>query len=282
MIACSLRVAKTTGVHVLVGTQHVATRLGVSLAEITGGLAELGALWRMRRPSEIITFVTCTDGNHGQAVAWAAKHLGHRAIVLMPKGSAEARVERVRAQGGQCSVTELNYDATVALAGAQAAEHGWTLLQDTTMPGYVDIPSRIMQGYTAMVDEALEQWAAWVAGGAGGAAWGCTTGDAAPLMPTHVVLQVGVGSMAAAVLSYLVEEAAERAAARGGQGRGAAARPIVLTLEPETAACAFESAKRADGEMAIVEGDLETMIAGLACGVPSDLAWPILWEHVST
>ena len=79
----------------------MAARLGLSLGELTEGLDELGVLWRMRRPAEQITFVTCTDGNHGQAVAWAAKRLGQRAVVYMPKGSADARVERVRAQGGE-------------------------------------------------------------------------------------------------------------------------------------------------------------------------------------
>merc|ERR1719482_2213785 len=167
--------------------EFAATRLGISLGELTGGLDELGELWKMRRPTEQITFVTCTDGNHGQAVAWAAKKLGQRAVVYMPKGSADARVERVRAQGGECTVTDLNYDATVELAGRLATERGWVLLQDTTMPGYTAIPRTIMQGYTAMVDEACEQ--------------ACFT---------HVVLQVGVGSMAAAVLAYLVERAASR------------------------------------------------------------------------
>merc|ERR1719482_1211318 len=109
--------------------EFAATRLGISLGELTGGLDELGVLWQMRRPTEQITFVTCTDGNHGQAVAWASKRLGQRAIVYMPKGSAEARVERVREQGGECTVTDLNYDATVEFAGQMADERGWVLLQ---------------------------------------------------------------------------------------------------------------------------------------------------------
>lgn len=226
---------------------YVANQLGISLVELKDGLTELGALWKARRPEEQITFVTCTDGNHGQAVAWAAKCLGQRAVVYMPCGSTDSRVERVRAQGGECTVTEVNYDATVELAGKQAREHGWILLQDTTMPGYTAIPGKIMQGYTAMVDEACEQ---------------------ADAPPTHVVLQVGVGSMASAVLSYLVE----RAAALGSP------RPIALTLEPQAAACVYESAL--DGSVKTVDGDLDTMIAGLACGVPSTLAWPILAEHV--
>merc|ERR1719264_554332 len=171
----------------------------------------------------------------------------------MPKGSAAARVEHVRAHGGECTVTELNYDQTVDFAFEQAKKHGWTVLQDTTAPDYEEIPTWIMQGYTAMADEALEQMRALDA-----------------VRPTHVFLQVGVGSMAGAVLGYFVEEAA---------GAGVAL-PRALTLEPRRAACAFASAARGDGEMVTVDGDLETMIAGLACGVPSGLGWPILAEHV--
>lgn len=228
----------------------LAQRLGVEL-DAVDGLQGLRVCYEQRFPGAPTTFVTCTDGNHGRAVAWAAKQLGQRAVVYMPKGSAAARVEHVRAHGGECTVTELNYDETVELAFKKAEEHGWTVLQDTTAPGYTEIPTWIMQGYTAMADEALEQLQAL---------------DGA--RPSHVILQVGVGSMAGAVLGYLVEQAA------GGP------RPVALTLEPRNAACAFESARRGDGEMATVDGDLETMIAGLACGVPSALGWPILAEHV--
>ncbi|KAK3264323.1 hypothetical protein CYMTET_26929, partial [Cymbomonas tetramitiformis] len=228
----------------------VAQRLGVDIAECRDGLDGLRQAYFERFPETPTTFVTCTDGNHGRAVAWAAKMLGQHAVVYMPKGSAAARVAHVHANGGECTVTDLNYDQTVELAFAKAKEHGWVVLQDTTAEGYTEIPQWIMQGYTAMVDEALEQMEG--------------------AHPTHVLLQVGVGSMAGAVLGYLVERF------KGLPGQ----RPIAVTLEPENAACAFASARRRDGKMATVEGDLETMIAGLACGVPSALGWPILAGHV--
>jgi diaminopropionate ammonia-lyase len=151
-------------------------------------------------------------------------------------------------------VTEFNYDETVELAFTKAKENAWTVLQDTTAPGYTEITTWIMQGYTAMVDEALEQMAAMDSGAA----------------PSHVILQVGVGSMAGAVLGYLVERSR-------ADGRS---RPVSCTIEPRNAACAFASAERGDGTMATVEGDLESMMAGLCCGVPSDLGWPILAKYV--
>jgi len=119
-------------------------------------------------------------------------------------------------------------------------------LQDTTAPGYTEIPKWIMQGYTAMADEALEQMS--------------------PDIPSHVLLQMGVGSMAAAVVAYLKSALGDRS-------------PTFIILEPTNAACGFASAS--EGQLAEVGGDLETMIAGLACGIPSTIAWPILSEHVT-
>mmetsp|Transcript_13777 Transcript_13777/g.37315 ORF Transcript_13777/g.37315 Transcript_13777/m.37315 type:complete len:817 (+) Transcript_13777:81-2531(+) len=229
--------------------KYMSQRLGFDIKDING-MEELRRRYATRFPDVPITFATCTDGNHGRAVSWAAKQLGQQAKVYMPKGSAQARVAHVQANGAECTVTDLNYDDTVKMAFDEAKRHGWVVLQDTAFEGYTEIPTWIMQGYTAMACEALEQMEAL---------------DGAK--PSHVFLQVGVGSLAAGVLGYLVETAAVGSC------------PVVLAVEPKNAACAFASAMRGDGEMATVDGDLETMIAGLACGVPSDLAWPILKEH---
>jgi len=191
------------------------------------------------------TFVTATDGNHGRGVAWAAKTFGQRAVVYMPKGSAHQRLQHVLDLGADAEITDLNYDDTVEMAFRQGKEKGWAVLQDTTAPGYTEIPEWIMQGYTAMVDESIDQMA--------------------PTMPTHVVLQMGVGSMAAAVVGYLTARLK--------------VHPTFIVMEPKNAACGFKSAQ--EGKLSEVSGDLETMIAGLACGVPSSIAWPILHEHVS-
>lgn len=192
------------------------------------------------------TFVTCTDGNHGRGVAWAAKNFGQRAVVYMPKGSAIQRLQHVKDLGAEAEITDLNYDDTVELAFRQGREKGWVVLQDTTAPGYTEIPEWIMQGYTAMVDESVDE-------------------SSDMPKPSHVLLQMGVGSMAAAVVGYF--------RARFGES------PKFLVIEPWNAACGFASARA--GELQSVGGDLETMVAGLACGVPSSLAWPILWEHCS-
>jgi len=230
--------------------KYMSKEMGVPLEEC-GGIEGLGAKARTNGVSK--TFVTCTDGNHGRAVAWAAKQLGQKAVIYMPKGSAEARVQHIVNHGGECTVTDMNYDATVEFAARQAEDNAWVYLQDTTGPGYFEIPTWIMQGYTAMADEAIDQIKAL---------------DGA--LPTHLILQVGVGSMAGAVLAYMVERF---------QLEGLPT-PITIIAEPDNAACAYESAKKGDGSTVDVEGDLDSMIAGLCCGVLSDIGWPILWANV--
>lgn len=62
-----------------------------------------------------MTFATTTDGNHGRGVAWAARALGQKAVVYMPKGSAQERVNHITGLGAECIVTDMNYDDTVRL-----------------------------------------------------------------------------------------------------------------------------------------------------------------------
>ena len=241
----------------------MAQEIGCDLSKVKGGFKELRSLWEQKFPGKPCTFCTCTDGNHGAAVSLAAKLLGQKAVVYMPKGSAHARVENVRRHGGSCTVTEMNYDDTVDFASATATANGWQLLQDTTLENYVEIPSLIMEGYCLMADEALSQIRNL------GAAMDDVGGPGA-VMPTHVFLQAGVGSMASAVLAYLVE----------AFQANPSARPKCVICEPRDAACMHASAMQADGAAVEVAADEYTMIAGLQCGVPSSIAWPILRTHV--
>lgn len=193
-----------------------------------------------------LTFVTATDGNHGRGVAWTARRLGHRAVVYMPKGSAAVRLANIRAEGAEASVTGLNYDGAVRLAAENAARFGWVVVQDTAWEGYEDIPRWIMQGYGTMAAEAAAQLERLGAG-----------------RPTHVFLQAGVGSFAAAVQGYF-------AALWGAE------RPRTAVVEPSLADCLYRSALANDGEPRTVTGDMPTMMAGLACGEPNRIGWEIL------
>ena len=190
-----------------------------------------------------LTFVTATDGNHGRGVAWAARVLGHKAVVYMPKGSAQERLENIRAQGAQAEITEYNYDDAVRLANRMAQEQGWILVQDTAWDGYEEIPERIMQGYTTMAVEIAQQ----------------LEGE----IPTHLFLQAGVGSFAGGILGYFTALWGEK-------------RPVTVIMEPEQADCLFRTAKADDGQLHFVTGDMDSMMAGLCCGEPCTISWKLL------
>lgn len=193
-----------------------------------------------------VTFVTATDGNHGRGVAWAARELGQRAVVYLPKGSARERLDNILALGAQAEITDLNYDDAVRLAARKGEENGWVLIQDTAWPGYEQIPAWIMEGYTTLAGEIFDQ-----------------LDEAGEEYPTHLFLQAGVGSFAGAVLGS--------ALCRWGKSG-----PVTCIVEPDQADCLYRTAKAADGQMHPVAGEMDSMMAGLCCGEPCTLAWDIL------
>lgn len=196
-----------------------------------------------------ITFVTATDGNHGRGIAWAARELGQKSVVYMPKGSSQIRLDNIRNEGAEASITDLNYDDAVRLANRYAEDHNGVLVQDSSWEGYMDIPTWIMQGYATLVDEAVEQIKAL-----------------GHEQPTHVFLQAGVGSFAGSILGYLVSAFGDN-------------YPVTVVVEPDEAACLFKSMTIADGEPHAVTGDMPTIMAGLACGEPSLVAWGVLRDY---
>ncbi|ROV59794.1 diaminopropionate ammonia-lyase [Vibrio ponticus] len=233
-------------------------RFGLNAFKVLGGSYALGRLLAdhlnmniseidLKTVSEKLpkplVFTTATAGNHGTGVAWAAREMGQKAVVYMPKGSPQASVDRIRGLGAECIVTDVNYDDTVRLASQTADENGWTLVQDTAWEGYETIPTWISQGYITMADEALEQ------------------AQADDMTPTHIMLQAGVGAMAGGVLGYFAD-------ALGADNFKA------IIGEPSAADCIFRSADA--GDMTPVTGDLTSIMAGLACGEPNPVTWPIL------
>ncbi len=198
-----------------------------------------------------ITFVTATDGNHGRGVAWTAQQLGQKAVVFMPKGSAEVRAQAIRATGAECYITEFNYDDAVRHADKYADEHGGVMVQDTAWEGYEDIPRWIMQGYMTMALECMEQ-----------------IREAGRDMPTHLFLQAGVGSFAGSTLGCF-------AAALGDT------MPLTVVVEPHEADCIYKSMTAMDGKPRIVTGDMQTLMAGLACGEPSTVSWGIIRDYAA-
>ena len=194
-------------------------------------------------------FVTATDGNHGRGIAWAARKIGQKAVIFMPKGSSSSRIENIKKEGAQVVVTDLNYDDTVKIASEFAYENNGILTQDTAWNGYEEIPTWIMQGYFTLIDEVFEQLK-----------------NQNKENPSHIFLQAGVGSLAASVQAYLVENFGN-------------ARPVIGIIEPHDAACIYESVKVSDGNLHSKTGNLNTMMAGLACGTPNFLALHILRDY---
>jgi diaminopropionate ammonia-lyase len=197
------------------------------------------------------TFFTATDGNHGRGVAWAAKRLGQKAVVHMPKGSSKTRFDNIAREGAQVTIEQVNYDDCVRMAAAEAAqtEHG-VVVQDTAWEGYEEIPSWIMQGYGSMACEAAEQL------------------RQSGLRPTHVFVQAGVGSLAGAVVGYFANLFPQDP-------------PKFIVAEASAADCLYRGALAGDGAPRLVDGELNTIMAGLACGEPNTISWDILRNHVS-
>ena len=197
------------------------------------------------------TFFTATDGNHGRGVAWAASKLNQKAVVHMPKGTTQTRLQNIKKLGAQVDIQELNYDDCVRLAAKEAAatKRG-VIVQDTAWDGYEEIPSWIMQGYGTMAMEAGEQLKEQ----------GCER-------PTHIFVQAGVGSLAGAVVGYFSNLYKDNP-------------PTFVVVEAQAAACLYKGAVAGDGKPRIVDGDMQTIMAGLACGEPNTISWDILKNHV--
>ena len=198
------------------------------------------------------TFFTATDGNHGRGVAWAANRLGQKSVVHMPKGSTKARFDNIAAEGAQVTIENVNYDDCVRMAAKEAAETPrGVVIQDTAWDGYEEIPSWIMQGYGTMAAEAAEQLKA-----------------AGIDRPTHIFVQAGVGSLAGAVQGYFANLFPDNT-------------PTTVIMEAQAADCLYKGAVAGDGKFRIVDGDLQTIMAGLACGEPNTISWDILKNHSS-
>lgn len=187
-----------------------------------------------------ITVTCATDGNHGRSVAWGAQLFGCQCVIYIHATVSEGRKEAIAQYGAQVVRTAGNYDDAVHQADLDAKQYGRFVISDTSYPGYMDVPRDVMQGYQLMVEEAAQQL---------------------PERPTHIFVQAGVGGLAAAVCGYFWE-------------RDAGDRPIYVVVEPDKADCLTQSAKA--GQLTAVTGDIDTLMAGLACGEVSHLAWEIL------
>jgi diaminopropionate ammonia-lyase len=187
-----------------------------------------------------MTVACATDGNHGRSVAQGAQLVGARAAIFVHAGVGEERIAAIAAYGAQIIRVDGNYDDSVRLAAEVSTEKGWTVVSDTSWPGYERIPGLVMQGYTAIVREALRQL---------------------PQPPTHVFVQAGVGGIAAAVAGHLAIVLGD-------------ARPTFIVVEPARAACVVAAAQA--GHVMKVGHGQPTVMAMLECYEASAVAWRVL------
>ena len=228
--------------------KYLASKLGKDISEL--GYRELTSD-EIKNQIGSITFYTATDGNHGRGVAWTANRLKQNSVVYMPKGSSEYRLKAIKNEGAEASITNMNYDDAVRLAAEDARVNNGLIVQDTAWDGYTEIPTWIMQGYGTMALEAIEQLK-----------------DYRVEKPTHVFVQAGVGSLAGAVQGVVVN----------------AFGPEVKTVivESNLADCLYKSSVAGDGKPHNVGGDMQTIMAGLACGEPNIISWEILKTYSDT
>lgn len=186
--------------------------------------------------------VSCaTDGNHGRSVAWGAQMFGCQCIIYIHRDVSVGRQSAMEAYAAKVIRITGNYDESVRQAAVDAKKYDRAIISDTSYEGYTKVPANVALGYTVMLSETVTQLNGQI--------------------PTHVFIQAGVGGLAAAVCGYFWDLWGDK-------------RPRFVVVEPEAANCLQESAKA--GELQVVGGDLDTLMAGLACGEVSHIAWEIL------
>lgn len=228
--------------------KYLADRLGKDISELP---YEKLISSEVKEKLGDITFYTATDGNHGRGVAWTANKLKQKSVVYMPKGSSITRLNNILAEGSDASITELNYDDAVRLAAKHAEETNGLIVQDTAWEGYTDIPVWIMQGYGTMALEAREQLE-----------------KLGVERPTHIFIQAGVGSLAGAIQGFFASVYKDNV-------------PTTVVVEPDLADCYYQSGLQGDGKPVNVGGDMQTLMAGLACGEPNIVGFEILKNYAT-
>ena len=209
----------------------------------------LEEIFRHRDELSKMTFITTTDGNHGKGVSWAAGLFGCKSYVFMPKGTVEVRAQAVRDAGSATvEITDMLYDDCVKFTAQLARKNNWHLIQDTSWDGYEEIPAQIMLGYSTLAYEALEQMNYQ--------------------RPTHIFLQAGVGSMAGAIAAVFAAVFKDNP-------------PRITIVEPTEVACFYETMRIGDGKIYSATGNSQTMMAGLNCATPCELAWKILRRYAT-
>jgi diaminopropionate ammonia-lyase len=203
----------------------------------------LGDLSRQLEPLKPLTLTCATDGNHGRAVARMARLLGLDAHIFVPADMAPARQAAIASEGARVTVVDGTYDDAVARSAEESGERN-LVISDTSWPGYEDVPRWVIDGYSTIfweVDDELQR-----------------RGEPGPDL---IVVQIGVGALAAAVVRHYRRPDAEP-------------KPVIIGVEPTHAACVLASMEA--GQIVQIPGPHDSIMSGLNCGLPSTIAWPLV------
>ncbi|MGH9385057.1 MAG: diaminopropionate ammonia-lyase [Vicinamibacterales bacterium] len=192
------------------------------------------------------TVVCASEGNHGRAVAHAARAAGCAARVYVAHDVSASRANAIAAEGADVVRVEGSYDDAVRISTEEAQVNNWAVVSDTSWDGYERIPRLIMLGYTRMMDEVAAELSE---------------------PPGLVFVQGGVGGLLCAVASWCAFLWGDRL-------------PAIVSVEPLDAACLLASARA--GRPVAVEGRLTTTMAGLRNREVSPLAFAALLPIVNS
>jgi diaminopropionate ammonia-lyase len=223
--------------------QALISRLGTEI-ESWGTFDDLARIFTPLRP---LTLVAATDGNHGRAVAHMASLLGFESHIFVPLGMAESRIDAIKNEGAKITVVDGTYDEAVRQS-ALVEDERHVVISDTSWPGYEEVPTWVIEGYATIFQEVDEQLARQYESG-----------------PDLVLVQIGVGALAAAVVQHY-------------RGKAHTSLPKIVGVEPTTAACMLESMKAS--QIVSLPTPPRTIMAGLNCDTPSLIAWPIVSKGV--
>ena len=216
-----------------------------ALDQHLGGLEEWATFEELAAQLEShlpLALAAATDGNHGRAVARMAKLLGLTARIFVPAGTASARIEGIESEGASCEVVDGSYDDAVERSAQEAGER-CLVISDTSWPGYEDVPRWVIEGYSTIFWEIEDQLS-----------------ERGESVPDLVVIQIGVGALAAAAVRHF---------------RRADVRSLrMVGVEPEVSACVLASMEA--GKLVTIPGPHDSIMAGLNCGTPSVVAWPLV------
>ena len=202
------------------------------------------AVQKISKGDKNIIVSTATAGNHGRSVAWGAKRLGLKCKIFISEFVSEARGQAMATLGADVIKVKGNYENSLIECIKQSTENNWQIVQDVAWDNYLLVPKYTMAGYSVMMKEIADQL------------------DSNKI--THVILQAGVGGMAAAMIA--------------GIARYLKNIPTTIVVEPDSAACVLESIKT--GKIEKIDIKRESLMGGMSCGEVSLVPWEILKNSV--